>query len=250
MKRREPDGIKAEPIPEFRGKASYACVEGKADKMIREDGSGNLGVQKAPGFRCFLFLTGLLCCLLLPLDPSIMEAEEKEVGKDGSWIEIKSMEEPRFIPPDSGAMDVHDPRLLPENWEMEDRKAKSPEMGPLDEMSPDESLFLAVGMGNIEEANRLLDKGAQINYRKASSGLTPLMVAEKEAVVRILLRRGANPNAMDRDGATPPFDNGRGQPKNGPGKAHAGAGCRYRDKDYRWQDSTGLCQGVGFRGNL
>jgi hypothetical protein len=170
--------------------------------MIIGDGSSHLGVQEIPNFLWSLFLTGVLCCLLLLPGPSSLEARGQEAGKEGSWIEIKPMEEPRFTPPDPGAMDIHDPRLLPENWSVENKKPQPPEMVPPGPTA-DESLFLAVGQGDIQEVERLLDMGAQVDYRLGASGLTPLMVAEQEAVARILLMRGANPNAADRDGATP-----------------------------------------------
>ncbi|QGY38684.1 hypothetical protein GM415_00520 [Pseudodesulfovibrio cashew] len=62
-------------------------------------------------------------------------------------------------------------------------------------------LQLALGMDDLEEAKRLLDRGADPN-RLPGGGLTPLMVTETEPMANLLLQYGADPMARDKDGGT------------------------------------------------
>jgi ankyrin repeat protein len=65
-------------------------------------------------------------------------------------------------------------------------------------------LFYAVKNGNIEEINRILETGVDVNL-KAVKDFTPLMVACLKGsfeVAKLLLMKGANPNAQNIYGST------------------------------------------------
>jgi len=52
----------------------------------------------------------------------------------------------------------------------------------------------------------LIDRGAELNAQDAESGATPLHLAAswgRPEVVELLLRKGADPNARNKDGKTP-----------------------------------------------
>ncbi len=64
-------------------------------------------------------------------------------------------------------------------------------------LSKNMELIKAAKIGDANEVNRLLSKGADINF-KDEGGYTPLIEAvinEKESVVKLLLEKGANPNS-------------------------------------------------------
>jgi ankyrin repeat protein len=66
------------------------------------------------------------------------------------------------------------------------------------------SLRMAANSGRLEEVERLLGQGADINTR-ASNGMTPLILASWRGhteVVELLLRKGADVNAKTKTGST------------------------------------------------
>ena len=66
------------------------------------------------------------------------------------------------------------------------------------------SLRMAANSGRLEEVERLLSEGADINAR-ASNGMTPLILASwmgHTKVVELLLRKGADVNAKTNTGST------------------------------------------------
>jgi hypothetical protein len=68
-----------------------------------------------------------------------------------------------------------------------------------------EELSAMVGVGDVQEAKRLLDEGADVNAR-TESGYTPLHWAAKfgyTEAASLLLERGADVNARKEDGSTP-----------------------------------------------
>lgn len=59
-------------------------------------------------------------------------------------------------------------------------------------------------MGNIENASYLIDKGAELNIRSVW-GATPLHLAASRngiEAAKLLLKKGANLNALDNHGET------------------------------------------------
>jgi uncharacterized protein len=69
----------------------------------------------------------------------------------------------------------------------------------------DDELIRAAYGGSIEDVERLLREGANVNARELGDGATPLIVAtqrENVSLVRLLLSRGANVNAKDDRGQT------------------------------------------------
>ncbi|MDX6767996.1 MAG: caspase family protein [Elusimicrobiota bacterium] len=71
--------------------------------------------------------------------------------------------------------------------------------------SPQTSLMIAAGHGNLEAVRFLLSKGANPNYTDPQWGTTPLssaMWSGNLEVAKLLLDAGADPNARDREGET------------------------------------------------
>jgi ankyrin repeat protein len=65
-----------------------------------------------------------------------------------------------------------------------------------------EAIILAIGLDDLSMLQDILNQGSNPNTQISnSSKLTPLMIAETEAQVRLLLSRGANPNLIDVDGS-------------------------------------------------
>lgn len=67
-------------------------------------------------------------------------------------------------------------------------------------------LLKAAREGDVQRAERLIAKGADVNCIDKKSTRTPLheaALARHAAMVRLLLGKGANPNALDRTGSTP-----------------------------------------------
>ena len=68
------------------------------------------------------------------------------------------------------------------------------------------ALATAVASGNLEKTKRLLEGGAPIDGRQAPGGATPLSDASLNGqvdIVKLLIKRGANVEATNRDGNTP-----------------------------------------------
>jgi hypothetical protein len=68
--------------------------------------------------------------------------------------------------------------------------------------SLNEQLLMAIAADDAEEALRLIQAGANVNAALTADGMTPLMLAQSAAVVRVLLRQGADANRRDAKGAT------------------------------------------------
>jgi ankyrin repeat protein len=69
----------------------------------------------------------------------------------------------------------------------------------------DQDLLNASTEGDLEKAQRAIEKGANI-ARCQSIGYTPLYVASQygqDAIVSLLLEKGANVNVQDKGGTTP-----------------------------------------------
>ncbi len=85
------------------------------------------------------------------------------------------------------------------------RQMKKPSRKPEnDSTNKGMSLRMAVNSGRLEEVERLLSEGADINDR-ASNGMTPLILASwmgHTKVVELLLRKGADVNAKSNIGST------------------------------------------------
>lgn len=67
------------------------------------------------------------------------------------------------------------------------------------------ALFAAIEQGDVDRVPELIDRGADVNARRAD-GWTPLMAAANKGqpdVVRELLATGADPNARTLEGWTP-----------------------------------------------
>jgi ankyrin repeat protein len=67
----------------------------------------------------------------------------------------------------------------------------------------DRALFDASKRGDVAVLTQCLAEGANPNYAQSPNLLTPLMAAAQNnhpVVIRLLLTRGANPNAVSRDG--------------------------------------------------
>ena len=85
------------------------------------------------------------------------------------------------------------------------RNLDNVQQGPINE-SEDKgmSLRIAANSGDLEEVERLLNEGADINAR-AMNGMTPLILASQMGhtkVVEVLLHRGADVNAKSNAGST------------------------------------------------
>jgi ankyrin repeat protein len=68
------------------------------------------------------------------------------------------------------------------------------------------ALHAAGYVGDVDTANKLLGKGANVNDQKNKAGVTPLSVAAEEGhvgVARVLIEHGANLEAGERNGYTP-----------------------------------------------
>ena len=61
----------------------------------------------------------------------------------------------------------------------------------------------AVKNRNLEEVNRLIAAGADVNAKEDEFGATPLHFASRDYIVEALLAAGANVNAKDNNGHTP-----------------------------------------------
>lgn len=67
-----------------------------------------------------------------------------------------------------------------------------------------ENLLEAAKLGNLPKVKRLLDAGAEVNF-KNKDGITALMVASARGhteIVQALLAKGAEVNTQDKDGVT------------------------------------------------
>lgn len=67
----------------------------------------------------------------------------------------------------------------------------------------------ACNHGNLEVVKALLDKGAEINHRNIPTGRAAIHYAaacEEDAVLRLLIERGADIEVRNNDGETPLFD--------------------------------------------
>lgn len=77
-------------------------------------------------------------------------------------------------------------------------------------MSLESELFAAAGYGDLNEINQLIDKGVNVNARHPVLGGNALHMAasclnngeDKEAVLKALLMKGADPNLKDFHGNT------------------------------------------------
>lgn len=63
-------------------------------------------------------------------------------------------------------------------------------------------LLSAVATNDAEFLRHLLEQGANANYADPRSGMTLLMMAQHPDLIRMLLAHGADPSALDHDGAT------------------------------------------------
>ena len=66
-------------------------------------------------------------------------------------------------------------------------------------------LLLGAYNGNTEVVKLLLEKGADVNVKRADDGTTALWIASYEGkteVVKLLLEKGADVNVKDKDGVT------------------------------------------------
>jgi serine/threonine-protein phosphatase 6 regulatory ankyrin repeat subunit B len=71
------------------------------------------------------------------------------------------------------------------------------------QMRQDKALFDAAKQGDVAVVTQCLVDGANPNYAQSPNLLTPLMMAAQRNhpdVIRLLIKRGANPNAVSRDG--------------------------------------------------
>lgn len=71
---------------------------------------------------------------------------------------------------------------------------------------PSSALLAAVSAGDLTKATQLLDQRAGVVDERDGTGRTPLMLAVDQGrleMVRLLLDRGADPNATDQAGFTP-----------------------------------------------
>jgi protein phosphatase 1 regulatory subunit 12A len=72
-------------------------------------------------------------------------------------------------------------------------------------MSKEKQLFKFAKAGNLEEINKLIEEGVEIDTADVK-GLTPLILAVKQEnipVVEMLIQRGADINKGDNEGKTP-----------------------------------------------
>ena len=71
------------------------------------------------------------------------------------------------------------------------------------QLARNQALFSAAGKGDVAAVTQSLAGGANPNYAQLPNLLTPLMAAAQNNhpdVIRLLIKHGANPNAVSRDG--------------------------------------------------
>ena len=72
-----------------------------------------------------------------------------------------------------------------------------------EKIAKNKALHDAVATGNLEEAERLLIRGADVNSRDEESGRTPLHIVDNPQMVNVLVKAGGNPQARDAQGNEP-----------------------------------------------
>jgi len=72
-----------------------------------------------------------------------------------------------------------------------------------EKIAKNKALRDAVAAGNLEEAEKMLRRGADVNAHDEQTGRTPLHMANNPQMVNILMQAGGNPQARDAQGNEP-----------------------------------------------
>ena len=134
-----------------------------------------------------------ICALLiifLSIQVSPVYAQQKALSGNQILIldDMFDVHSKSYSPPNPMGMDVNDPRKL---------------YSPLDEQKDlNTQLFLAIGDDDTEYAAALLSQGADPNADVPGTDMKFLMAAQSAEMVILLLDNGADPKAVDSQGAT------------------------------------------------
>lgn len=159
---------------------------------------------------CVLFVPSILlltlCTAQAVMPPKLQKDIRKEPHRIHYGIEDVSIENKEVY--SLNPSKVQDCQIGPMTMilaTLPDEKTKDPRIANppanLDEELNGQLTYF-IGMNDLDEVRRLLEKGARADTTNPDTGTTLLMTVEHEPMARLLIDHGANPKATDRDGGT------------------------------------------------